>query len=318
MTTLDDSRASLQQLTDELAVARAAALARSGDHAGALAALAAAPGPPTAGRLDLTARIHAQRGAYDAADDAWRRAAELGGEDAFRAERDRVAAERSGRSRTGPGRRLWPLLTALLAVALAATITLLVVRREPSGGQDLGALLTDVRAQQSDLMRDLDELRADQQVRPSVQGVLAPVEADLTRPPGFLVRADTAALVVAFSDSPFGGEGARLSPDGDTALGELGRRLAPHTDRITVRVIGHADDTPTRPGGAYADNESLAFARALAAARRLADATGRPLESFAVATAGTDRAPFPNSDAQSRSANRTVTVEIMPGPPAAG
>ena len=312
MTALDESRVPLQQLADELAVARAAALARAGDHAGALAALAAAPGPPTVARLDLAARIHAQLGDYDAADDAWRLAAEQGGEGTFRAERERLAAERSRRGRRGPHGRLWPLLAALLAVALAATLTVLVLR----SGQDDGSALADVRAQQAEIARGLDELRADQQSRPpSAQDVLAPVEADLSRPPALLVPADPGRLVVAFPDSPFGGAGARLSPDGAAALGELGRRLAPHTGRIAVRVIGHTDPTPPRPGGPFADNESLALARALAAARRLADATGQPLESIAVAAAPADRAPFPDSAGQ---ANRTVTVEIGPGAAVAG
>lgn len=309
MTTLDESHASLQQLAGELAVARATALARAGDHAGALAALAAAPGPPTVGRLDLTARIHAQLGAYDDADEAWRRAAQLGDEGKFRAERERLAAERSQRGRRGG---LWPLLAALLAVALAATLTVLVLRPGP----DDGAALADVRAQQAEIARGLDELRADQQARPpSAQEVLAPVEADLTQPPALMVRADPGRLAVAFPDSPFGGAGAQLSPDGDAAVAELGRRIAPHTGRIAVRVIGHTDETPPRPGGPFADNESLALARALTAARRLADATGQPLESIAVAAAAADRAPFPDTSGRT---NRTVTVEIGAGPTTAG
>jgi flagellar motor protein MotB len=306
--TAREARPTFQQVTDELAVARAAELARSGDHAGALAALAAAPGSPTVGRLDLTARIHAQLGAYDIADDAWRRAAQLAGAGTFQAERDRIAAERSGRSRRGPAGRLWPLLTALLAVALAATLTVLIVR-SPTG-QDDASTLADVRAQQTDIVRRIDELQADQQAQPpSAREVLAPVEADLSRRPAIHVRPDPGKLVVLFPDSPFGGVGAQLAPEGEAALGELGRRLAPHTDRIALRVVGHTDEALPRPGGPFADNESLALARALAAARRLADATGQPLESIAVAAAGADRAPFPNTSAQ---ANRTVTIEIVP------
>jgi flagellar motor protein MotB len=311
MTALEDSRPGHRQLTDELAVARAAELARSGDHTGALAALAAASGPPTVGRLDLTARIHAQLGAYDTADDAWRQAAQLsGGRGAFQAERARLAAERSGRSRRGSTGRLWPLLAALLAMALAATLTVLVVRSPAS--QDEAMALADVRAQQADIMRSIGELEADQQAQPpSAQEILAPVRADLSRPPGLDVRAEPGKFVVAFPDSPFGGAGAQLSPEGDAAQGELGRRLAPYTDRIAVRVVGHTDEALPRPGGQFADNESLALARALAAARRLADATGQPLESIAVAAAGTDRAPFPNTSTR---ANRTVTIEIVPAP----
>jgi flagellar motor protein MotB len=308
MTALENSRSGSRQPTDELAVARAAELARSGDHAGALVVLAAAPGPPTVGRLDLTARIHAQLGAYDTADSTWQRAAQLGGEDTFRAERDRVAAERSRRSRRGAGGRFWPTLAALLAVALAVASTVLVARSP--AGQDEAAALADIRAQQADIMRSLAELEADQQVRPlSAREDLLPVHADLLRPPGLEVRAGPGKLVVAFPDSPFGGAGAQLSPEGEAALGELGRRLAPHTGRITVRVVGHTDDVLPRPGGPFADNESLALARALAAARRLADATGQPLESIAVAAAGADRAPYPSASAQ---ANRTVTIEVVP------
>jgi flagellar motor protein MotB len=309
--TLEDSRPGFQQLTDELAVARAAELARSGDHAGALAALAAAPSPPTAGRLDLTARIHAQLGAYDIADDAWRQAAQMGGQGgAFQAERARIAAERSGRSRHGSGGRLWPLLAALLAMALAAALAVLGVRSPAN--QDEATALADVRAQQADIVRSLGELEANQQAQPpSTQEILAPVQADLASPPGLDGRAEPGKLVVAFPDSPFGGAGAQLSPEGDAVLDELGRRLAPHNGRIAVRVVGHTDEALPRPGGPFADNESLALARALAAARRLADATGQPLESIAVAAAGADRAPFPNTSAQ---ANRTVTIEIGPAP----
>jgi flagellar motor protein MotB len=312
MTMSEESRASLQQLTDELAVARAAELARSGDRAAALAALAAAPGPPTVGRLDLTARIHAQLGEYDAADAAWRQAAELGGNGAFRAERDRVAAERSGRARRPRG-RLWPILAALVAVVVAAAAVLILLvfpAPEPDGQEDRAEGLSGVQAQQSEIMRRLDQIEG--AVAP--QDVLAPLEADLSGPSEYLVQADGSALVVAFPRSPFGGAGEQLSPEGDAAIAELGRRLAPHLDRIAVRVVGHTDDTQLRPGAEFADNESLALARALAAARRLAEATGQPLESIAVATAGADRAPFPNTSPDSRSSNRTVTIEIAPGP----
>lgn len=308
MTTFDEPQTGLQQLTDELAVARAAALARAGDHAGALAALAAAPGPPTAGRLDLTARIHAQLGEFDAADDAWRRAAALGGDGAFRAERDRLAAERGQRGGRRPAGWWWPLLAALLAVALAVTLTVLVLRPAPVDG----TALAEVRSQQAEIARGIGELRAERQ---PAQEVLAPVEADLAAPPALLVRTDPGQLVVAFADSPFGGAGAQLSPDGDAAVAELGRRLAPHADRTTLRVVGHADATTPRPGGEFADNESLALARALAAARRLAESSGSPLESIAIATAGAERTPFPG---EAGPANRTVTVEIEPVPAPAG
>jgi flagellar motor protein MotB len=315
MTMSDNSHASLQQLTDELAVARAAELARSGDRDGALAALAAAPGPPTVARLDLTARIHAQLGDYDAADAAWRQAAELGGDRAFRAERDRIAAERSGRARR-PRLKLWPILAALVAAVLvvAAVLTLVPPSPEQDGDQGQAEGLSDIQAQQSEIMRRLDQFEG--AVAP--EDVLAPVEADLSSPPGFLVRTDGATLVAAFPDSPFGGTGAQLSPEGDVVIAELGRRLAPHIKRINIRVVGHTDDTQPRPGGEFADNESLALARALAAARRLTEATGQPLESIAIAAAGADRAPFPNTSPESRSSNRTVTVEIAPGPPTAG
>jgi flagellar motor protein MotB len=315
MTMSEDSHASLRQLTDELAVARAAELARSGDRDGALAALAAAPGPPTVGRLDLTARIHAQLGQYDAADAAWAQAAALGGDGAFRAERDRVAAERSGRTRRPRG-KLLPILAAVVAAVLvAAAVQILVLPSpEPDGEQGQGGGLSGIQAQQSEIMRRLDQIEG--AVAP--EDVLAPVEADLSSPPGFLVRADGATLITAFPDSPFGGAGAQLSPEGDSAIAELGRRLAPHIDRIDIRVVGHTDDTQLRSGAEFADNESLALARALAAARRLAEATGQPLESIAVAAAGADRAPFPNTSPESRSSNRTVTIEIVPGPPTAG
>jgi flagellar motor protein MotB len=195
-------------------------------------------------------------------------------------------------------------------MALAATLTVLVVRSLAS--QDAATTLADVRAQQADIVRSLGELEANQQDQPpSAPEVLAPVQADLSRPPGLDGRAEPDKLVITFPDSPFGGAGAQLTPKGDAALSELGRRLAPHTDRIAVRVVGHTDEALPRPGGPFADNESLALARALAAARRLADASGQPLESIAVAAAGADRAPFPNTSAQ---ANRTVTIEIVPVP----
>ncbi|GAA5114646.1 OmpA family protein [Pseudonocardia adelaidensis] len=314
MTASDDARAPLQQLTDELAVARAAELARAGDRDGALAALAAAPGPATVARLDLTARVHAQLGNYDAADAAWRRAAELGGGDAFRAERARVAEERSGRAR--PRRRLWPALAALVAAALVAAAVVVAFARpspDPAGGGNRAGELSDIQAQQGEIMRRLDRIEGAVAPRDD----LGPVEADLSSLPGYLVRADGDALVVAFPGSPFGGTGAQLSPEGDAAIAELGRRLAPHIDRIAVRVVGHTDDTRLLPGAEFADNESLALARALAAARRLARATGQPLESIAVATAGPDRAPFPNTSPDSRTSNRTVTIQVTPGPTAA-
>jgi flagellar motor protein MotB len=218
--------------------------------------------------------------------------------------------ERSRRSRRGSGGWLWAPLTALFAVALAVTLTVLVVRSP--AGHDEATALADIRAQQADIVRSLGELEANQQVRPpSAREDLIPVQVDLSGSPALDVRAEPDKLVVAFPDSPFGGAGAQLSPEGDAALGELGRRLAPRIGRVAVRVAGHTDEVLPRPGSPFADNESLALARALAAARRLADATGQPLESIALAAAGADRAPFPNTSAQ---ANRTITIEIVPVP----
>lgn len=62
----------------------------------------------------------------------------------------------------------------------------------------------------------------------------------------------------------------------------------------------------------YATNAELGLARAVAAAERLSTASGLPLSVFALSSAAEANPPFPNTTAESRAQNRTVTVVLRP------
>ncbi|MGH3941990.1 MAG: OmpA/MotB family protein [Pseudonocardiaceae bacterium] len=300
--------AELDSLAQELTLARATELARTGHYSTAERLLAdpeeAVPMPPA--HLDLLARIQAQQGKLAEADTHWARAATISGDTgAYQAQRQRIATLQQQRFSTSRTLR-WIGFTVAAVVALV-----LLWPREGVDGiarSDIQA----VQANQDELARQLSE--HDRRIVEDSEPLLSSIAAELSSPT-VLVRPVPGALAVSFTTALFQGGGAELTPEGDAALADLGRRLAPHAAALSVKVVGHTEDATVEPGGQYRNNATLAFGRAQAAVERLSATSGIPRQGFAVHGAGRDDPPFPNTSPEDRLKNRTVTLTITPARP---
>jgi chemotaxis protein MotB len=96
------------------------------------------------------------------------------------------------------------------------------------------------------------------------------------------------------------------------ALADLAQRLGPHAGDASITVVGHTEDSPVSRNSGYASNAELGLARATAAAERMSTASGLPLSAFALSSAGSVNPPYPNTTAEDRARNRTVTVVVRP------
>jgi len=83
-------------------------------------------------------------------------------------------------------------------------------------------------------------------------------------------------------------------------------------DGCMVAVVGHTDNDPVRPGGAFASNEVLGKLRADAVVAFLTDQGGVPASHLHALSKGDQEPPFPNNSADNKRKNRTVTLEIIP------
>lgn len=284
----------MDSLINELALARAAQLARAGRYEQAQQILfdICDEQQATAGHLDLLARIHAQQGKLLAADVCWARAREIHGyNDAYEAGRRRITTIQARAA--SPWHSFRPTRLAVVVVSLTA---LIVVLLWPVRSVDRLA------AQINELEQRLpaESAQADR--------VLPLVQADLSIP-GILPQVRPNSLIVNFSTGLFRA-GAVLTPEGERVLSDVARRLAPHAGRVSISVVGHTDDVPLTGAGRYRDNIDLGLARALSAAKQLSASSGIPLDNFALSSTGSDGAPFSNDTSEGRVKNRTVTLKV--------
>ncbi|WP_447009277.1 hypothetical protein [Saccharothrix hoggarensis] len=275
-------------LAHEVRLAEAADRARAGDHAAALAALDGVPADHP-GRLDLAARVHAQRGEYAAAEAAWRRVLEQRPDDAAAlAGCALVARITAGRRR----RRPVPLTGVAVSVAVVGAAVAVAVL--PSAAV-LPSEVADrtpppvTRVEPSTSTPDPVSLRLD-----ALAAALAA--------PGVVVERRAADVRVAFAEGLFAPDATVPTPAGREALARWAAALTGRDVRVTV--LGH---TAAVPGEAAAGGSEVALARAAEAAEVVAAASGLPLTSFAVASADQSDAPHPPAE-QPR--NRTVTVLV--------
>jgi flagellar motor protein MotB len=245
--------------TRQLALAQARALARHGRYAEAEELLDEAwqDAEPGVAVLDLRARIHAQQGRLEQADECWARAQRLAPDDPEIADGRRRIARSRGTRRSSV--RVVPAVAAAVALALLVDLRLEPARPAAPPPPTAAAALPSTGG---DVMATMNL---------QVPGVR------LSRLPG--------ELSISFEEGLFA-DGAALSPHGRALLETLGRRLRPYASRVEVVVIGHTDDLAVPPGGDYANNVELGGVRAAVVREVLHDAAGIPTARFSVSSMG--------------------------------
>ncbi|MGH3717774.1 MAG: OmpA family protein [Pseudonocardiaceae bacterium] len=297
--------AELDNLTQELTLARATDLARAGHYVQAERLLTTPAGVPVPAQLDLLARIYAQQGKLAEADTCWAQAAEASHDSgAYQSERQRLATLK--RRRFGDSRGLRRVGFGVLAAAVLAAVALPWLPGGP-GARSPDDVPPGQVQQNAQRLSDIDRRIQDSQHL--VSSIATESSSPTTR-----VRAGQGSVALSFTIPLFRGGAVALTPEGEAALSDLGRRLASHAGKISVSVVGHTEDAAVDPGGRYQDDADLALGRALAAAQRLSAAIGIPLQGIAMSSAGRDDPPFPNDTSDDRARNRTVTLTIAPSP----
>jgi chemotaxis protein MotB len=113
------------------------------------------------------------------------------------------------------------------------------------------------------------------------------------------------------SDILFGSGAARLAPEAEPVIRELGKALSAFPNE--VRVEGHTDNVPTS-GGAFASNWELSAARAASVVHLMIEA-GVAAERLSAVAFGEFRPVLPNTTLDGRNANRRVVVNVVMGAP---
>ena len=111
------------------------------------------------------------------------------------------------------------------------------------------------------------------------------------------------------TDILFGSGSAALSPDGESALREVGAVLAEMSDR-SFQVEGHTDDVPIDTKR-FGDNWELAAARALGVRTTLESAGMKPSQLSAASFADTHPVAS-NETPAGKTANRRIEIVLRP------
>lgn len=309
----DTGARSLDAALGELALARAADLARTGRYAEAERVLEEiSPGDEhAAAQLDLLARIRVQQGRIADAEVLWSRLLELapgfeGGEAALR---------RLRRLRRRPIWLGWAL-PALAAVMVAAGIAIPVWIVSNDIDDVRTAVVSEVEESSArdrahaDRLAGLASGGGSPRSVATTRAVRAAVQS-----PDVDARVDEREIVVTFRRGLFS-RGTELRAPAGALLARLGRRLEPFARQIRITVIGYTDSLRPGAGGAYADNVSLGSARATTVAEFMRTRAGLPSGIFTVRSAGTGPSPpYSNDLPKHRARNRTAVVAIsLTGP----
>jgi chemotaxis protein MotB len=111
------------------------------------------------------------------------------------------------------------------------------------------------------------------------------------------------------TDILFGSGSATLSPEGDSAIREVGAVLAEMTGR-SFQVEGHTDNVPIETRR-FADNWALAAGRALGV-RATLEAAGMKPAQLSAASFGETRPVADNATEAGRAANRRIEIVLVP------
>lgn len=293
-------------LASEALLSRAASLARKGEYAAAESLLKQLVGSENESprTLDLLARIHAQQGRFSEAEAFWKRALEVEPNNEFYlAGLNRIAQMRS---RPPWASVLLPMAAAFIAT-LAVCLVGFVVRDQIVHLRE--SLLREVARANSDIVEVIQKRLAKTGAETATSVPSTPqITIQLN---GATVKTQHNTLVVLFDEGLFLSR-AHLKPEAKTLLSELGKQLQPYGSNISIRVVGHTDDTPVPKGWVYRDNAHLRLVRSVTVANYLSYDAELPLSLFLLQSAGESQPPYPNDTPANRLRNRTVVIHISP------
>lgn len=101
-----------------------------------------------------------------------------------------------------------------------------------------------------------------------------------------------------------------LDPGQTQLLTRVATKIREVSPESLIVIIGHTDNDPVRPGGAFDSNEHLGMLRAKEVEQFLITRAGIPATRVRTTSSGSESPPFPNTPAASKVKNRTVTIEI--------
>ncbi|MET7281707.1 hypothetical protein ABZS29_25960 [Kribbella sp. NPDC005582] len=273
---------------EQLAVAVAAHTARRGELAGALQLL---EGLESGEALDLRARVLAQLGRWQEADDTWNGLVPADSALAGRALARRVLA---GRSRQRPVAR--PAAAGALAVLAVGAITLgtavaverpEVVAAQPQPQPQPSVSPRTVTVTPPELAQ---RIAAEKAAAARLDAIAATVAM-----PGVTVRREPGAVRVVFDRGLF--TSGTTFADGSV---QLLTQLAPKLERVPgITVVGQSVAVP----GSEASGSSTALARARVVAQELARTGNLPLTRLTLASGDQARPLLPGA-----ARNRTVSL----------
>jgi chemotaxis protein MotB len=214
-----------------------------------------------------------------------------------------------------------PLLLSLAALLLAGVGCTPV--QAPAVSSDDGAPLDSLRAENTRLrdrnraLRDslqfLDDLDSGQYYRDlrTLKDRLTQLTYELR-----LLREGGITVAAISADSLFATAADSLRPAGTERLRAVARQLQSTYPNRTVRVEGHADDTPLSGElkERYASNWTLSSARAATVVRHLTALTDLDRSQFVAVGYGASRPRASNDTAAGRRRNRRVRVAVLPRP----
>ncbi|MDW5324944.1 hypothetical protein [Plantactinospora sp. KLBMP9567] len=299
-------------LVTDLTLSRAMAAARRGDLDGAAQTLAGLDGDEPAA-LDLLARIRAQQGRWQEADESWAavQAIEPDHEGAA-AGRRAVAAILAGDRRPRPVAPRVGLAVAGVVVVAVATGTAIVlpslsasppakpVASVAASTPDTAALDAE-RRRAAELQGRLQQIEADRAAAAQALAARLDAIARGVTLPGVVVKRRPDTVEVYFRKGLFSRD-AWLTANGAEMLAAVGRRL-PDLD-VAVTVVGHSVPVP---GGRTSGGSGTALSRARVAARELAEAGDLPLTAFTLRSADQSQGPF-----REPARNRTASLVLTP------
>lgn len=102
-----------------------------------------------------------------------------------------------------------------------------------------------------------------------------------------------------------------IDPAQHSRLTRVAQTIREACGECILVVIGHTDNDPVRPGGAFNSNDHLGELRANEVVQYLTTRAGVPSSRVRPVTSGERDPPFPNTPASNKARNRTVTIEIL-------